>query len=198
MNPQDPSQQLLQQLLDIEAPAPIGWWPLAPGWWVVIALFCLLAFYLGFKIYVWWQAQRYRREALHQFKKLQSLTGKPKAEALITLLKRCAFSAYPQARHHIAGLYGEAFFAFLQDQLTPKNRHDIKKEWYHCLYTKSNIEAENLQALATFTLHWIKKHQQQALLNRDTFLVTNSAHNSATTTAPTPSLPKQGAQYGKL
>ena len=32
MNPQDP----LAALHPLRTPEPIGWWPLAPGWWVLL------------------------------------------------------------------------------------------------------------------------------------------------------------------
>lgn len=31
-------KQLLEQMRGIHLPEAIGWWPLAPGWWIVIAL----------------------------------------------------------------------------------------------------------------------------------------------------------------
>ena len=43
------NQALLQQLRDIHVPDPIGFWPLAPAWWVMLTAFfliLLLALYL--------------------------------------------------------------------------------------------------------------------------------------------------------
>lgn len=57
MNPlQDQSAQLLQQLRDIQTPDAIGWWPPAPGWWLV-TLFCIVA--LGYTLFA---LRRYRRQ----------------------------------------------------------------------------------------------------------------------------------------
>jgi hypothetical protein len=63
----DPSTQmqemLLGQLRDIHLPAEISWWPLAPGWWLVAALFLGLLVMAGLVIWRYRQAGRYRREA---------------------------------------------------------------------------------------------------------------------------------------
>lgn len=42
MTPQIQAQ--LENLRDIRLPEPIGWWPLAPGWWMLLALICAVIF----------------------------------------------------------------------------------------------------------------------------------------------------------
>ena len=53
----DPTS-LLDQLAPLRVPDPVGWWPLAPGWWLVIMLACvgllLLARWL-------WQRRQHKR-----------------------------------------------------------------------------------------------------------------------------------------
>ena len=68
MNPQDP----LANLHPLREPELIGWWPLAPGWWIliVIALLCL-----GALIYLLIRRSRrnaYRRLALSQLQNLHA------------------------------------------------------------------------------------------------------------------------------
>ncbi len=49
-------------LRDIHLPVPIGWWPLAPGWWILSG--CVLVTLLaagGF--WRWWRRTRLRRQA---------------------------------------------------------------------------------------------------------------------------------------
>ncbi|MGQ9427404.1 DUF4381 domain-containing protein [Gilvimarinus sp. F26214L] len=59
MNEQDP----LAQLRDIHVPEPLGWWPPAPGWWL-LAILLLAGIALG--LYLWQRRKRanaYRRVA---------------------------------------------------------------------------------------------------------------------------------------
>jgi len=57
-------EQLLQQLNDIAAPNAISWWPLAPGWWLLIILVLLSLVALAYYLYAQHRASAYRREAL--------------------------------------------------------------------------------------------------------------------------------------
>ena len=48
-------------LRDLHLPDAIGWWPLAPGWWVVIALVAALLGYILWRVYKHWQFNAPRR-----------------------------------------------------------------------------------------------------------------------------------------
>lgn len=93
MNPEDP----LSQLRDIHLPQIGGFWPPAPGWWVLALLFLATVATL-----LWW-ASRYRRRnrwlrlAKAELAHLESTaTKKPQWFAqLNTLLKRVARERYP-------------------------------------------------------------------------------------------------------
>ena len=54
----------LDQLRDIHLPEAIGWWPLAPGWWLLIILVCLGLITLARLFLRRRQASAYRRQAL--------------------------------------------------------------------------------------------------------------------------------------
>ena len=56
------SEDPLSQLADIHLPDPVSIWPLAPGWWVLIALFVMFLIWLSYKAF--------RRLILH--KRLQA------------------------------------------------------------------------------------------------------------------------------
>ena len=43
-------------LRDIHLPAPLGWWPLAPGWWIVGAL--VFALLIAGLIWLWKRQNR--------------------------------------------------------------------------------------------------------------------------------------------
>jgi len=93
MNPED----LLSQLRDVRPPTDIGWWPIAPGWWmlgifVVISLVSII--YFSRKKY---QKNAWRRQALASFIELKArYLDSPSAASISeinSLLKRAIASA---------------------------------------------------------------------------------------------------------
>ena len=100
MNP-DPAS--LDRLHDIVAPPPVPWWPPAPGWYFVLGLLLVLFLVLSVRAFIHWQRNRYRREALAEFARLEKLlraSASPSAvlAELSRLLKRAAVTAFPRAQ----------------------------------------------------------------------------------------------------
>lgn len=115
MSPAPASSNPLQGLRDIHLPAPVSFWPPAPGWWLLAGGVVLLMV-AG----LWWwrhyHKHRYRRQALQQLQGLRQAWQQGKAEAEVLgsisiLLRRVAMTRY--GRHPVAGLYGKAWLAFL-------------------------------------------------------------------------------------
>lgn len=127
MNPQDP----LAQLKDIHLPEPVGWWPLAWGWWLLIALLLMVIGALLWRAHVRRRRQRYRREALalleHAYRDYQRNSPDPSTrrqylQQVSQLLRRTALSALPDAREaDLAALSGQQWLRFLDlsASLTP-------------------------------------------------------------------------------
>ena len=57
----DPQQIPLR---DLHLPEVIGWWPLAPGWWFLIALAVAGLGYLSYRLLTKWRRNAARRIAL--------------------------------------------------------------------------------------------------------------------------------------
>lgn len=102
-------------LLDIHEPAPVSWWPPAPGWWALLAL-SLLLLGLGW----WWRRRRLQRRlprlALREAEQLYAewqRSGDTAAysAALNALLKRTALACH--AEPGVARLSGRAWLDFL-------------------------------------------------------------------------------------
>jgi hypothetical protein len=64
----------LAQLRDIQLPEPISWWPLAPGWWVLIILATGIFGWAGLLLIKRYRANLYRRQAAL---KLGQITTQP-------------------------------------------------------------------------------------------------------------------------
>lgn len=99
------------QLHDIHVPEQVSNFPIAPGWWLLLALLILSA--------VWFYKKRKQHIRLNANKKqaLTVLENNPSlnAEACITLLKWAAMQYFN--RQQLAKLYGEGFQEFLMRQL---------------------------------------------------------------------------------
>lgn len=149
----------LSQLRDIHLPPPVSWWPLAIGWWVLIALTALIAIGL-----VWWLRRRvvnrWRRQALSELKQLRTQQSEAH-EAVITLsvlLRRIAIAKFP--REEVAGLHGDAWLNFLDRALGPT--HDFLSDSGRLLsnapYSRNaQIDGTALTTLLDISERWIKK-----------------------------------------
>lgn len=109
----DPEQIPLR---DLHLPEAIGWWPLAPGWWVVIAL---IVIGLGLLIRHFSRIRARgaaRRYALRQLNELtadfeQHHDAVAFSGHLSELLRRTMLAYAP--RHDVAGLTGDEWLAWL-------------------------------------------------------------------------------------
>jgi hypothetical protein len=101
----------LSQLAPAHAPPALGWWPLAPGWWVLLALLIIA---IAVALYLYFQPQRrMRRLALRELKRLADNTDEPHllARDLEHLMRRFAMMRF--GREQIALLSGDAWIAFV-------------------------------------------------------------------------------------
>jgi hypothetical protein len=103
-------------LRDLHLPEPIGWWPLAPGWWVILAIGAAALGYVLRRLYRRWQSNAPRRFALRELARIEAeflehrnpvTLGKQVSE----LLRRGMLAYAP--RDEVAGLTGEAWLAWL-------------------------------------------------------------------------------------
>jgi hypothetical protein len=107
----------LDKLADIDVPSPVSWMPQTWGWAVLAAVILLLSGWTVWQIRRHHAANRYRREALIELKRLEGLLrNEPMRGAAIVemsiLVKRVALVAWP--RTQVAALSGEAWVDFLR------------------------------------------------------------------------------------
>lgn len=107
----------LEALRDVSLPAPIAWWPPAPGWWAAAGATVVVAL-AGYALWRRWRRARYRREALAI---LQQAATRYRARGddaelvaeLSALLRRFAMSEASGDGRRIAGLTDEAWLSYL-------------------------------------------------------------------------------------
>lgn len=99
-------------LRDIHLPDPVSWWPLATGWWLLLALFfvCLIGLFIYNKITKHkTPVIAYRKLAISELDTLkqqsQQQSNLESLRAISNLLRRISLSYYP--RKEVASLSGE-------------------------------------------------------------------------------------------
>ena len=105
---------------DLHLPDAIGWWPLAPGWWVLIAVALTGLYFLLRRLAGAYAAGAARRHALKQLKAysaayLQHGNSVLFGSQLSELVRRTMLAYAP--RGEVAGLTGEDWLAWLDRDL---------------------------------------------------------------------------------
>lgn len=101
-------------LRPMQLPDAISWWPMAPGWWLLIVLSMAIVFAL-----IWWLRRRLadpRRFALAELESIQQRFQQDEDKTVLInycnqLLKRTALTLFP--RQDVAALSGDDWLAFL-------------------------------------------------------------------------------------
>jgi hypothetical protein len=160
----------LDQLEPLIAPAPISWWPPAPGWWLLAVLLPLLL-WAGFKLLKRLPRRKtgkeaeapldpLRQAALNELEGLSrpydDVDAGPWLQQLNAILKRLCRERYPQSHSHT--LSSRAWLAFLDSRCPAAGltRWMILVEGAyrpHCSLDDKAIAGLN-QAVSI----WIRKH----------------------------------------
>ena len=137
----DPEQIPLR---DLHLPEAIGWWPLAPGWWFVIAVVLIgLVFLLryGLRVRTKSAARRYAQVELNSivldFEQQQNAVAF--GASISELLRRTMLAYAP--RQDVAGLTGEEWLAWLdQDLAQPVFVNGPGRQLLHLPYRDPELE----------------------------------------------------------
>lgn len=176
--PANPEKEaLLSQLNDVYAPPSVSAWPLAPGWWLMIALACgaIAGVIMGC---IHWQkkraANRYRRTATRY---LNDIENKLRSDQLIAsdamqqvnvVSKQAYFAAYPYSRIDSAGDTGRKWLAKLE-RTFPKQSAPIDPSVFDLSYRpapqadneyKERIERE-AKTLVLEYIHFVREWMAQ-------------------------------------
>jgi hypothetical protein len=118
----------LSQLADIHLPEPVGFWPPAPGWWLLFFVLCAAAVWTARRYYAGWKLARARSFALAELDKqlatLRQQSAHRTAEEIAVLnlvfvsdvnavLRRVAMKNFQH--ENFASLGGAAWISFLRD-----------------------------------------------------------------------------------
>jgi len=147
----------LDKLHDIIVPAPISFWPVTEGWWVLLILIIAIVIPVMVRARQNYRAARYRRQALNELQRIQQIDSSlQQMQQLLLLLKRTALSAYPRVQ--VAQLTGQAWWDFLSQHggvdfsyATPQG------DAYNPEFIPSK---ESIERLFSLVSQWIKQHKR--------------------------------------
>lgn len=157
--PRDP----LAQLRDIHLPDPVGYWPPAPGWWLLLLLGLLAITYGLYRVLRQRRRNRYRRLALAELRGLAGGDDNPGhyLQALNAVLKRAALAA-PDAPP-VAGLYGARWLQFLDQTGNTRAFADgagrLLLDGPYRPGPPGGPDKQRLVELRELAEHWVKHHR---------------------------------------
>ncbi|MCG9696291.1 DUF4381 domain-containing protein [Shewanella sp. Isolate11] len=142
----------LTAMKDIQPPADIGAWPLAYGYWLLLALIIIAVIGLTIILIKHHRHRAAKREALMQLSQLDS-THPQLAIEVNALLKRSAMSYLP--RQQVAALDGAAWHTWLQQQV---NQFDNNlAQLLDKRYQPQPLTADEALQLKAAAAQWLKQ-----------------------------------------
>ncbi|MGQ4276281.1 DUF4381 domain-containing protein [Pseudidiomarina sp. E22-M8] len=140
------------QMHDILLPPAAGWWPLAPGWYVLAALVLT-----SVSLLIWLLVHSYRRRRVRRAA-VAELHPQLPLNTTTLVLKRACYGYFPH--QEVASLTGSAWRDFLLEQLrsTQAARFvDLLVEVEHAAYQQTTNEPEQLrQRYHDFAKFWLR------------------------------------------
>lgn len=145
----------IAQLRDIHLPPPIGFWPIAPGWYFLLII--LIACFYG--LYRWYRRGRLKRLALTwltRYEEQHKKEGNSQKMVLLIsdLLRRVALIYFP--RDSVAGLHGRQWLDFLARTSKNIDFNDIDFLFIELPYQRSEAHVD-LSPLFLKSRAWIKQ-----------------------------------------
>jgi hypothetical protein len=152
-------------LRDIHLPAPVSWWPPAPGWWLLLGLAVLAV--IAFALLRRWHLRKRRRQRVfEQLTQLESAYHQHRdalrlVRDLSVLMRRAGISLYP--RRDTASLTGDSWLAWLDGTSTHKGfsagagRLLAKAPYANSL----DAEQSDIEDLITLCRNWLQANTRR-------------------------------------
>ncbi len=144
-----PDATSLDRLHDIVEPTSVSWWPPAPGWYIVFAVFLIMFVWFSIRWWKWWKANAYRREALRKLDSLQD------SAAIAELLRRTALATY--SRSEIATRSGVEWVQWLSEKSQNAMPSHVSEILQSEIYRPENCS--HLSELKDYVADWITHHE---------------------------------------
>jgi hypothetical protein len=159
MNPLDPDSLPLR---DIHLPDPIGWWPPAPGWWLLALTALVLAVLAALR----WRRGRIRRLALRRVERVIHALGAGAnplgcIQDTAQILRRYCMTVAPDPAA-VAGLAGASWLRYL-DSCWPRDGFERGpgRLLIEAPYAP-DARVDDAKALAELALDWLRAQTRRS------------------------------------
>ena len=159
-------QQLLSQLKDIHLPETPSAWPLAIGWWMLIALLILMLVGLCYFIRRHLRIRKQKKMLFTEFSMLEEKLQQSPTKTVISetniLLRRMALLFYPNTK--VASLTSSDWLEFLDKSgETQEFSQGAGRILIDAPYRSEDIEKEfKADKLIALIHHWLSKNAQKS------------------------------------
>lgn len=145
----------LLALRGMKLPDPVGWWPLAPGWWILAVLLVVIIWGAVHVLRTYRESVGYRAGKVLQRLKQDYQQGVLDKQALLSelnqLLKRTALVRF--SANEVARLSGDEWVAFLLKHSKAEYAQDLQVLAYGLYQKKTEYDPASL---ITACEQWIK------------------------------------------
>lgn len=147
---------MLKDFGDIVLPVDLAWWPIQPGWWVLLAIIVLAFSIYAYRRYRHWQRNAYRRQALADLSAMENFRD------ITLIIKRAVAVAFPADSAAI--LWGEEWVNFLNSKTSTPCFSDRDAALFSSLLTQPEpLWPQDVESLRGSVEHWLQQHQEAAL-----------------------------------
>lgn len=145
-----PDAASLDRLNDLVLPEAVPWWPLAPGWYVVMGLTLGLVLFISYRFLRHRKANAYRRTALRE------LSASTEAAGIAELLRRTALVHVP--RDAVARLTGSEWVEWLAGKSPEPMPAEVREMLATGIYGHNTAHGD-IAILRGYAVRWVAGHQ---------------------------------------
>jgi hypothetical protein len=158
----DQQKQLLEQLRDVHAPESVNWWPLALGWWIIIALVAIIIILLVVKAYL---KKRHYRFARFAIKELEAIKADSHDKRWLAkshhVMRRLSLCYLPE--EEVGRMNQQQWASFLQATSDQKLSDDTLDAFVDLPYKpESYSESLNKASMMDDIMQWAANFPEQA------------------------------------
>lgn len=155
------SQSSELELGAILEPEPISFSFNTIGWKILLVLLIFLIIYVGYRIFVTYKNNKYKRNAVAEIEALVKNNEQPLNSfitSVLIILKQTALQSY--TRVEVASLQGDEWLSFLDEKVPGSNFTAYKTAITDAIYSKTLLTKAdfNKEEFTQLTIKWIKKH----------------------------------------